>query len=51
MYLEGGLNRGLRRVDDEVAQSEAEAHGGPTQAQRFGPRPGERLLLQLEQGS
>lgn len=39
------MDGGLRRVDDEVSQREAEALGGSAQVKRLGPRPGERLLL------
>lgn len=44
-HLQRVVNGGLRRVDDEVSQREAEALRGSPQAERLGARPGERLLL------
>ena len=44
-YQEGRVHGRLGRVDDEVAQGEAEAHGRASQAHRLGPRPGEGLLF------
>lgn len=39
------MDGGLRRVDDEVPQREAEALRGSAQAQRLGSRPGKGLLV------
>ena len=44
-YQEGRVHGRLGRVDDKVAQGEAEAQGRAAQAHRLGPRPGEGLLL------
>lgn len=44
------MDGALRRVDDEVPQREAEALRGAPQAERFGSRPGEGLLVGPEGG-
>lgn len=44
-HLQGVVDGGLRRVDDEVSQREAEALRGSAQAQRLGSRPGKGLFL------
>lgn len=44
-HLQRVVDSGLRGVDDEVPQCEAEAMGGPAEVKRLGSRPGKRLLL------
>lgn len=41
------MQGGLGRVDDEVAQGEAEALGGALQQHGLWPRPGELLVRRL----
>lgn len=44
-HLQRVVDGGLRRVDDEVPQREAEALRRSAQVKCLGPRPGKRLLL------